>query len=360
MPTKIRCHNLMFCLFGCMGILIFTSEAGAQISSQNRESVEREYLAAALQGDLTTVNAIFTRHEADPQSQADMELRTRFESRFLFETEELSPNSDNEFINQLVKTYRRYWINALTHHADSELADTQLIEELKTLLRHSGFVGEEESDVYVRTLKAVETSGFHAMNNFSPPLQDLIVWKTEQRQDFDVTLTDSLQVVSVVFMDDFISQGWSHFASLGLSSISGWAGTEELFCVQWAYDLNSENFRVSYLQHEARHFADYRLYPDLDEVSLEYRAKLTELAFAGLTANSLLRQFAVGRNEAGVTAHARANSRVTKDIYRELFKRDLPEEPDPWSLVLSQQANRAARLLMERNTLSLQLKPAAQ
>ena len=45
-------------------------------------------------------------------------------------------------------------------------------------------------------------------------------------------------------------------------------------------DRTSETFLVSYLKHEARHFADTLDFPNLSGADLEYRAKLTELAFA--------------------------------------------------------------------------------
>ena len=54
---------------------------------------------------------------------------------------------------------------------------------------------------------------------------------------------------------------------------------DTLYCVEWAYAPDTENFEVSYLKHEAQHLADFQRFPGLPSAELEYRAKLTELAF---------------------------------------------------------------------------------
>ena len=81
-------------------------------------------------------------------------------------------------------------------------------------------------------------------------------------------------------MEDFATLGWMEYATLGAHHPGGWTEEEGIYCVKKAYDVNSENFKISYLTHEARHFADKKLWPDLKSADLEYRAKLTELNLA--------------------------------------------------------------------------------
>jgi hypothetical protein len=333
---------------------IFCLLLNASALASNNNSIESKYMSAALKGDLSSASTIFTSDADNAPSLFDQELQKRFELRFLSTADLNTEASENKFITKLVKVYHGYWIDTLTRKLEPAAAHIHLKQQLAQLLLVSAEGNGKQTEIFERVSSVVEKNGFHASMSYSPPLHDLIIWKKETRENFDVNLTDGKQAVSVVFMEEFASQGWSHFATLGLQSISGWAGTEELYCVMWAYEQSSERFRVSYLQHEARHFADYREFPDLDEENLEYRAKLTELAFAGSTSSSLLRQFSTAGDHQGVTAHSRANRRVAEDMYQELFARQLPEHIDPWSIVGSQRANEAARALLERDTLSLQ------
>ena len=318
-----------------MPILMFCLNLNSSALANNHPSIEREYMSAAIRGDLSHDNDIFAGMNRSNRSLFDQELQKRFEARFKSQTDLRTDASENAFINQLVKTYQGYWIQALTRRVEPEHAHIELKQQLAQLLIGTDLDGSaldgadlneyEQGEVFDRISSAVKNAGFHASMSYTPPLHDLIVWKEEKRAEFNVDLTDGEQNVSVVFMDGFASQRWSHFATLGMQAISGWAGNEELYCVVWAYEQSSEKFRVSYLQHEARHFADYRKFPDLDEEGLEYRAKLTELAFAGSSTSSLLRQFTEGSNDQGVSAHARANRRIAQDMYREIFSQELPE-----------------------------------
>ena len=63
-----------------------------------------------------------------------------------------------------------------------------------------------------------------------------------------------------------------------MTSTGGWAKEDGLYCLCRHYDLDSERYKLSFLKHEARHFADYELYPELQPSDMEYRSKLTELA----------------------------------------------------------------------------------
>jgi hypothetical protein len=164
-----------------------------------------------------------------------------------------------------------------------------------------------------------------------------------------------VEQVTVTFIEQPLVQGWQHYASLDLLATTGWATQQGLFCLCWSYDLESTAFSVSWLKHETRHSVDLRSFPGIPETQLEYRAKLTELAFSGQEVSGLLRQFANSGSLASDSAHSVANYQVSRDIYREIFRKDLPVDLDPWQLVGPDRVAPAARKLLERNSLQLEL-----
>ena len=124
----------------------------------------------------------------------------------------------------------------------------------------------------------------------------------------------------------------------------------------WAWDQTSEHFEVSYLKHEGRHVADFELFPQMHVIDLEYRAKLTELAFASSTLPRILKKFTDNGSANRDSPHAYANYRVSRDLYQALFGTAMPESGDPWFQVGADKVNPAARALLEKHTLLLEKK----
>ena len=118
----------------------------------------------------------------------------------------------------------------------------------------------------------------------------------------------------------------------------------------WAYDEGTENFSVSYLKHEARHLLDLERFPEMDSTELEYRAKLTELAFANRTLKRVLEDFTAKAEENADSPHAMANWRVVRDIHWSLYGEELPAGFTGWGVVNVGSVNRAARSLLKANT----------
>ena len=160
--------------------------------------------------------------------------------------------------------------------------------------------------------------------------------------------------VPVVMMKDFISLGWIQFATLGRHYPGGWATKDTLFCVRQAYDLDSENFQISYLAHEGRHLDDYQLFPELKSPDLEYRAKLTELSLADESLFDLLSFFMHQSNKASKNPHQFANYCLIRDLSQHLFKKDFEDNLEQWQKVGKVKINKAALKLLKRNTRQLQ------
>jgi hypothetical protein len=97
----------------------------------------------------------------------------------------------------------------------------------------------------------------------------------------------------------------------------------------------------------------------LSSADLEYRAKLTELAFSVKTTTQLLNDFTRKSAINPEAPHAYANYRVTRDLYAAIKQAELPGSSDPWSQVSTARVNRAARSLLEADTNRLRLQSAS-
>ncbi len=328
----------------CLALLVLaTSQAFGQTPD------ETPFLKAAGQADLSGMPAYFA-GAAVAASPMLRELEQGFQARFVSRSEPLSPATDIAFIDEAVASFREFWSEALMNPADAANARQRLMASLQLLTGESG----STNALFDAVSRMVENHGYGISISPAPPLDELLVWGAEAREFHRVELTDSTETVEVVFVDNLVSAGWRHFASLGLNATSGWTTGDVLYCVRFSYDPGGEPFRVSYLKHETRHFADFRRFPGLDETTMEYRAKLTELAFANLTAPILLRRFALERDAKGTSAHLRANDRVSQDLYREVYGRPMPEDLTAWPADGVSRARFAARTLLDRNTTRLE------
>jgi hypothetical protein len=343
----------------CLTLIILISGSDTTGADQ---SVSNRYMAQALQGNLSQTMKLFEVIPSPAVTGADQELAKQFRSRFLAHDEGHPQSSGDEFIDDVVSIYRRYWLQSLMGELSSAEAEIILNDSLGSLLSRYNLVDEsaKNTDLFNLVGKAIEKRGFHYVNDYSPPLQDLMIWREQSVESYEVELTDGILSVPVIFMDDFYSLGWSYFATLGLAPTGGWASADALYCVGWVYDRESENFKVSYLKHEGRHFADYARYPELQEIDLEYRAKLTELAFASSSLSRLLREFSNNAAPNPDSPHAYANYQVSHDLYQAIFHSPLPDTGEPWELISAGRVNPAARALLAEHTRKLESADAAE
>lgn len=122
-----------------------------------------------------------------------------------------------------------------------------------------------------------------------------------------------------------------------------------------SWNLDSEQFRVSYLAHEAQHFADLRRFPRLEQPELEYRAKLVELARAEDSLHSLLEAFTHQSGTDRKSPHAFADFCVIQHLSKALFGDDsASQNPTLWSAKSREQIHEAALGLLRKSTGTLQ------
>jgi hypothetical protein len=291
------------------------------------DDLPEHVVRAGLAGDLS---AVLVGLEDDPALDEDQ--RARLRARFLDRTERPEPTGRPLF-DAVHAVYVDYWAAALTGTPGAEDA---LQAELSTL------VSCATDDVLACVKGALLEEGVHVANGRTPPLLDLLAWTGEEERTWRVRLTDGVQPVTVVLMTDVVSPGWSSFATLGAASTGGWATDERLYCLADGYDLDSERFRVSYLAHEARHFADYAAFGELSSAELEYRAKLTELVYVRETLDTLLERFTAGADATGASPHGAANHRVLVDLEVELGQ--------PPGRATEAEVRRASRHLLRSDT----------
>jgi hypothetical protein len=342
-------------IYSCFISLILCTNLGAETGGS---PVDR-YVALAIQGDLQPARAILDGTQAGAvPGTSEAELLTRFRQRFVELSEPSSPGSGSALVDRVVSAYRSYWRQALMKDAGAgskSNAERQLQIALAAALSQNqyGVTASSSDTVYAALTPALRRQGFHALVSSAPPLQDLFVWRDQETREYEVGLTDQRRTVRVAFLSDFSSLGWKDYAALGLATTTGWVDGDTLYCVAWAYSPGTEQFEVSYLKHETRHLADFERFPGLSSEELEYRAKLTELAFAAQTARRLLEDFSAKGAPNPASPHAAANYRVVRDVYQGLFGTVYPDGDGVWMTVSAAKVNRVARRLLERHTASL-------
>lgn len=305
----------------------------------------RQYVSYALQGDLRPAPALLQPTPEAPLSAAESTLAAQFQRRFVDRSEVFDDSAAPPFARDVMAVYRRYWTRSLMGELAADQGEAFLVAELKPLL--GGAVAD--SVVLEQMMDRLEAQGIHVLDGMTRPYYDLMLWTRTDTTRYEVQLTDAIQPVTVVFIGDFLIKGWSHFATMGRASTGGWATKEALFCLRDDYDLESEKFKVSYLQHEGRHFADYTRFPALDQADLEYRGKLTEFAFANASTFDLLDHFAASGAPNPNAPHSYANYAVVRDLSQAVLGEATTDSARLHSMPVDK-IQKAARDLLAANT----------
>lgn len=176
----------------------------------------------------------------------------------------------------VLDAYRSYWHAVLLGQLPRSEAELRLLNALNALLPGAGD-GRSLNETTERARQFLQDRGLHALAGVTSPNHELMVWTKESAQTYQVALPERSVAVRVVFLDGLLSRGWLGYASCDRFGAGGWTANGVLYAVADKYELQGEDFRVSYLGHEGQHFADNADFPQLEQSELEYRAKLTEL-----------------------------------------------------------------------------------
>ena len=214
-------------------------------------------------------------------------------------------------VGAVLQAFRHYWTTALMKRASLERAEATLSANLGNILdlRGSGIDAQTEAAV-----RMAESHGLHALGGVTAPLHEFMLWRQQATQRETVALVGGTVDIQVTMLDGFVSLGWAAWGTCERSHTGGWATTDGIMVVAPAWQLDSEEFLVSLLAHEAQHFSDYRSYPKLAAPDLEYRAKLVELALANQTQRALLEQFTSDAKRDRTLPHPFANYWVIEHL----------------------------------------------
>jgi hypothetical protein len=239
-------------------------------------------------------------------------------------------------IDPLFLTFKSYWRRSLKEFPVNQ--DAQLKQDLirffkiqkKSQLNDSTLEKEIDRQMKAYTLgKGYHSLGFSKTGKY----YDLQVWKTERDTVYHFKVKDEIINCPVVFMENFITNGWQAYATADKIHPGGWAGDKSIYCIKESYDLTSEKFLLSFLSHEGRHLKDYHDFPGLSSPDLEYRAKLTELSMVDFTLNEVINSFIFNSNKDSKDGHQLSNYYVIRDLSREIFHKDFESDMEKWKAV---------------------------
>ncbi len=352
-------------IVGIIGLIFFSHGKGfAQIADKATDSVKFDYnkiYSFCLDGNITPVLALIEYGGEKKISSKDSLFKKTFENRFKYESDRSSFLSDkNSTIDTLLSIFQNYWRQSLLDNSNKY--DSLLWAALHAFLSNTypalktRNISKDSVNFYAK--KYIADKGLYMTDGIgrTGKLYDLLVWKTKKDTIYHITSHNETNSAQVIFMDDFITLGWEEYATLGRYYPGGWATSNALYCVKAAYNLTSEKFLVSYLAHESRHFADYKLFPKLASADLEYRAKLIELSLAKKTLYELIYFFIDNANYNTDNGHSIANYCVIRDLSKSIFKSEFIKDKSEWRKVDSKKINEASYGILEANTKALKLK----
>lgn len=274
---------------------------------------------AALQADAR--GALEILKDADPSSMDAEDARFVACMRQRFAGPDASKPAGGTLADRALAIYSSYWRAALMAPETREEQERRLEASLRGLL-HAGASADLDSLLEQR----IRSNGGHSLEGRTGLLRELMLWDRQDEKMVDVQLPEGAYRVKVFLLDGFRSFGWSHYATCGRRATGGWTTNDALYAVVPRYkSLDSEEFRVSFLGHEAQHFADKSRFRDLKPWELEYRAKLTELALADQTRTKILAKFIEDQGDDPQSPHSFANKKLLGDLVSRLGLRDSDE-----------------------------------
>jgi hypothetical protein len=279
-------------------------------------------VGAILSGDGARARATLAAIPAADFAQADRTSRACIIARLEGRDTVIEPAVKARFVRRLLRVYRRYWSTVeLARPADRPSAERELIIGLRGLIGKAA--PRDVSGLEPLITERFSKAGCHGLKGVTPPFRELMLWAREDEHDYDVDLPDGKQAVRVVFINDFVSGGWSSYLSCGRTGTGGWTTSKAIYAVR--PDPDSEDFRVSLLAHEGQHFWDKTHLSEMKPWELEYRAKLVGLARADTIREKLVHAFEANQSDDPASSHGYADRKLLATLRRRL---GLPADGD--------------------------------
>lgn len=345
----IKACSLIVFLFLCL-----------EVFGQNNQTLQfSKIYAYALQEDVQKIISVLDTLPVDKLTDEQREVKEKYYRRFKYQNEEHNYITIDPKLNSLLKLYQYYWRNVLLNQEKTNQYNEQLKVSVIGFLREQGYKADTLSEQeYINNfglhLKIfLKQQAYYAATGKTGNLYDLFIWPKQDTVTYHVQLPEITVETKIIFIENPVTMGWQEYATFGRSYPGGWATKEFLYCVKKAYDLEGENFKVSYLTHEAQHFADYKTFPKLTGADLEYRAKLTELVYAQKTLPKLMQVFIRNGNKEGRNAHGFANYAVVRNLSGKILKQEFVSDLEVWKKVSEEKISKTSRKLLKRHSKTL-------
>ncbi|WP_413300677.1 hypothetical protein AA0X95_19210 [Bacillus sp. 1P10SD] len=257
---------------------------------------ESKFYAYCLQGNVPAAHEYL--RSIRNKSKKIQALELKYQRRFFTEKPIFRIKSKDPWIRRVLLAYYQYFIAVLTKQ-NASVAEIQLAQSLASCIPNNP--SDMDLDQIEGQLEVLfKNKGYHFLGGLTGPFRGPFIWKTTERKEFNVELPSHRQEVTVFFLSDFILQSWIHFSTFGEKRAGGWAKADGLYFVSdrtKKLNINSTEFQISYLKHEAQHLNDYTRFPNLKPEDLEYRAKLVELIYEPKSFRLLKKFFYEGKND---------------------------------------------------------------
>lgn len=237
----------------------------------------------------------------------------------IFENEQYIQYDIPDDLNRILLCYQQYFRDVFYLHKDNAEAESVLFDKLKIELNlPNGDFSAVEEEMKSR----FNRSGYQILCGITNGYRGPYVWKETIPVTFDVALPETTSTYRINMLRGFVFRSWMDYLTFGEKGTGGWTSPDgTINCVEKAYDVNSEKFKVSLLKHEAQHAEDYRRWNNIEPWELEYRAKLVELIYT--QEMNLLEKFCrEAISERTGDSHALASVKIKREM-GELISADI-------------------------------------
>ena len=198
----------------------------------------------------------------------------------IYEKEKYPAIGEEEGLYEILLCYQKYYREVFY----LELPEAECAERLRQGLLElfPGAPADMDIDAIEKgpVLALITRQGWFMKPGCIGGYRSPFIWKKSEPRTYQVELPEGTQECSFVFAEDFIFLGHWWYLSMGHFMAGAWVGDDGIVYCDWkSYDLESEDFNISMLKHEAQHVMDLNRWPDISSEMLEYRAYLLDLIY---------------------------------------------------------------------------------
>jgi len=291
-----------------LALMLATSAVPATAQDAGRVAIA-EAAGALLQADGPRARAQLDVAVAAALDPADAAFRTCVLQRLDPAWTPDPPAASEPFAQQALYAYRQYWRAATIAPDRRQAEEAALASRLAGLLQRPDVSDMDSVEELI--LARIRSEGVYVLGGRTGRLRDLMLWTRQDERDTEVRLPERRQQVRIFLLDDFISRGWSNWMTCDRTGTGGWVKPEGLYAIVPVYpSLEDESFAVTFLGHEAQHFADNASWEGMPGWELEFRAKLAEVVMARETRLRVLGRFMQNLGDDPTEPHSYANRRL--------------------------------------------------